>query len=131
MIITIQVSDSDLAMIRQGLMCAASISRENGHNSQAMEFHGVHDRLPDPYFPVKPELHYWMDGEGEVTKRCDSDKDRFMCRACRVLHESREDAEDCLHDEKKRALIAMEYLKKTKEENWEYKCSALEYHYCK
>lgn len=128
MFITLSVSREDLAMIRQGLMCAAATSRDHGHNKQAMEFHDCCNRLPDPFFPAKPELHFRKENLGRVTLR-KGETDEYVCAACRVTHKTREDAEDCHHDEKERALIAIRLLKAEQPVNWQYQIVALEQHY--
>lgn len=126
--ITITVSQEDLAMIRQGLMCAAATSRDHGHNKQATEFHDCCNRLPDPFFPAKPELPpIREDMEGKATNVGNGEE--WVCRACKLRYSTKSDAEDCLHDTRDRALYEIRYLKAVKPENWEYKVSALEYHY--
>ncbi len=131
--ITINVTQEQLASIRQGLMCAASISTDNGHKQQAHEFHDVHNALPDPWFPAKPELPPLRDTSGDsvpvTTVKNTNGPDTYLCRACGTSHLKWDDALDCWHPEDKRAEKEIKRLEYSKPENWEYLVFALRANY--
>ncbi len=132
--ITIKVTQEQLALIRQGLMCGAAISTDRQHKEQAKLFHKTIEILPDPWFPKKPQLKPLKDVSDlaipvtTVSPPGDEPK-TYLCRACGVGYSSWDDALDCSHPENLRAQKEIKYLQSTKPENWEYSVFALQTHY--